>query len=180
VDLVIQAAAQAMARTDAILLVVGDGRERERLTQLSAELAIRDRVFFTGFVANEGDLPGLYRLATLFLTASEIETFDIVILEAMASGCPVVAVKAGAVPHLVLTGFSGFLVSPGNVAEMADRVAWLLAHPDAARKLGQNAAALSQEYDGGKCLMRHLALYRAICEGRIRDRTLGKILTCQD
>ncbi|MCB0007793.1 MAG: glycosyltransferase [Anaerolineales bacterium] len=165
VDQVIRAAAEAMATTDAILLVVGDGREREALVQLSEALAIGDRAFFTGFVDNDGDLPGLYRLATLFVTASEIETFGIVVLEAMASGCPVVAVNAGAVPHLVLTGYSGFLAPPGDVAALADRVAWLLAHPEAARRMGQNAAGLSQEYDGARSLERHLDLYRAICGG---------------
>jgi 1,2-diacylglycerol 3-alpha-glucosyltransferase len=89
VDLVIKAAAKAMRKSDANLLVVGDGKCRKSLIQLAKKEGVRNRSKFPGFIEPKTDLPGIYRMADVFITASEIETQGLVVLEAMASGLPV-------------------------------------------------------------------------------------------
>ena len=70
VNLVIRASAQAINQVDAQLLIVGDGRQREELNKLCANLGIEKFCHFPGFVETDDDLPGLYRLAAVFVTAS--------------------------------------------------------------------------------------------------------------
>ena len=79
VNYVIQAVAKVMQKVDAELLIVGDGCQRQSLSRQSQELGIGDRCHFTGFLAPDAELAAAYRSADLFVTASEIETFGIVI-----------------------------------------------------------------------------------------------------
>src|SRR6185503_12603411 len=73
VDLVLQAVARALRSIPAQLLVVGDGRQLNAIIQLSGALGIRAQCHFPGFVSRQGDLPGLYRAASVFVTSSEVE-----------------------------------------------------------------------------------------------------------
>lgn len=157
---VIEAAAQVMARVEAELLVVGDGRQRAALEAQCMALGIADRSHFTGFVCPETDLPLIYRLADLFVTASEIETFGIVLLEAMASACPIVAVRATCVPELVQDSVNGFLVGPKDVAGLAEKMIWLLQHPPAAQAMGQAGQKASHHFHKEAMIQAHLQLYR--------------------
>jgi len=163
VDAVIQAAALVMQRLDAELLVVGDGCRRPALTAQCEQLGMAARCHFTGFVSPEGDLPGLYRLASAFMIASDIETFGIVILEAMASALPVVAVRATSIPDLVADRRSGFLVPINDVAGMADKLAWLLQNPEQAKRMGLAGREISLQFSYEALIARHVQLYQAIC-----------------
>jgi glycosyltransferase involved in cell wall biosynthesis len=104
VDLVIHAAAQAMMNEPAHLLIVGDGTEKARLIQLSNRLGMSERIHFPGFVERQSLLPDIYRMASIFITASETETQGLVLLEAAACGLPIVAVNATCIPEIVRTG----------------------------------------------------------------------------
>jgi glycosyltransferase involved in cell wall biosynthesis len=136
VNLVIQASAQAINQVDAQLLIVGDGRN--------------------------GDLPGLYRLAAVFVTASEIETQGLVILEAMASGLPVVAIEATCIPELVQEGVNGYLSQPGEVEQMSAQVLRILKSPDRAKEMGRVSRALAQEHSIDKSIDNHEVLYQSL------------------
>lgn len=160
---IIQAAARVMAHLDAELLIVGDGCCRPTLMQQCATLGIASRTHFTGFVPPDGDLPGLYRLGDVFVMASDIETFGIVILEAMASALPVVAVRATCIPELVADQHSGFLVPPQDVGGLADKIAWLLQNRAQARKMGQAGQQISHQFGHDAMIQRHLQLYQSIC-----------------
>ena len=119
VDRVILAAAQAMQHSDAHLLIVGDGRQKRHLMQLCRDLKIEERVHFTGYVSIEQGLPELYRVAHMFVTASEIETQGIVLLEAAASGLPLIAVHATCIAEIVYDGANGYLTNAGDVYAMS-------------------------------------------------------------
>ena len=106
-DIVVHAAAWVMRNTKAQLLVVGDGKQRKKLIRLANELGIHERSVFPGYVTD--DLPGVYRLGAVFVTASEVETQGLVLLEAMASGLPVVAAQATCIPEIVQDGVNGYL-----------------------------------------------------------------------
>jgi glycosyltransferase involved in cell wall biosynthesis len=78
----------------------------------------------------------------VFVNAGTAELQSLVTLEAMATGLPVVAVDAGALPHLVDTGGNGFLYRHGDPAELATRLETLLTDPDLARRAGRRSLAM--------------------------------------
>jgi glycosyltransferase involved in cell wall biosynthesis len=138
------------------LTVAGSGGHDPRLPErdyptLLRELA-RDRdVRFTGPVA-EADLPALHRRAAVFVlptvertcygrTVAITELLGLSVLEAMASGTPVVASRTGALPEVVIDGETGFLVTPGDTAELRDRLERVLGDPSLARRMGRAARA---------------------------------------
>jgi glycosyltransferase involved in cell wall biosynthesis len=162
VNLVIRAAARAMRSVNAELLVVGDGRRRAAVIRLSEKLGIREQSHFPGFVPPRGDLPGLYRLASVFITASEIETQGLVLLEAAATGLPAVAVRAAAIPEAIEDGITGYLAAPGDVDAIADRLVWLLQNPIQARKMGQAGRAKMDYHSLESSFDTHEWLYRSL------------------
>lgn len=162
VDLVVRAAAQAMQTTGAQLLVVGDGRQLNAMIGLAETLGIRRRSCFPGYVSMTGDLPGLYRAASVFITASEVEIQSSVVLEAMASALPVVTVRASSMPEFVEDGVNGFLAPPRNVEAMADRIAALLQNPDRARAMGRAGLAVARQHSNERTMEAHERLYESL------------------
>ncbi len=165
VRVVVRAAAEAMRASDAQLVVVGDGTERQGLEALAAELGIGARARFTGYVSAEGDLPGLYRLARVFCSASEVETQSCVMLEASASGVPVVVARATSMPEMVLHGVSGFLAPPGDASAMAGYMLELLRDPERARAMGRAGCEHAHQHTLPAALAAHEALYRSVVGG---------------
>ena len=111
--------------------VVGSGPEVGRLAALAAELGVTDRVEFRGHVTEEA-LPAVYRAFDALAVPSVptpgwVEQFGRVVVEAQASGVPVVASRSGALPEVV--GGAGTLVEPGDPADLARGLARLLDEP---------------------------------------------------
>jgi glycosyltransferase involved in cell wall biosynthesis len=155
-------AAMVMRRVPAQLLLVGDGTQRARLIRLSERLRIREHCCFTGFVPADGDLPALYRLASVFVIASEVETQGLAGLEAAASGAPLVAVRAASLPELVEDGVNGYLVEPGDTTAMAERVSALLQNPERARAMGGAASVTAEKYSLDETVAAHERFYESI------------------
>jgi glycosyltransferase involved in cell wall biosynthesis len=147
VDLAIMAAAQAMQFTPAHLLVVGDGRKKESLIRLCDQLGIRSQSHFTGYITDPNELSRLYREANVFVTASEIETQGLVLLEAAACGLPLVGVDAGAVAESVQDGLNGFLVSPGDVSGLSQGILSILLNDKKAQKMGCASREIALKHD---------------------------------
>jgi hypothetical protein len=110
------------------LAIIGDQSdlyelEAARCRALADQLGVNDRVHFLGRVSDR-DLPGIYRCADLFVTASRHEGFCLPVVEAMASGLPVVAARAGALLETV--GAGGLLFSPDDADELAQGCRTLL------------------------------------------------------
>ena len=161
-DMVIRAAAELVRAGQAQLVLAGDGRQRPGLERLTARLGLTERTTFTGFVEASDDLPGLYRLASAFTIASEVETQGVAVLEAAASGLPVVTVQATAMPELVEDGVTGYLAAPGDYHAMGTRLAELLAHPTCAQAMGRaGREKMAQSHSHTRTLEQHDALYRA-------------------
>jgi glycosyltransferase involved in cell wall biosynthesis len=88
------------------------------------------------------------------------------VLEAMASGLPVVASRVGGVPEIVADGETGFLVAPGDVDELRDRLAQLLGDPGLAMKMGRRAREMIVEhFTWEHCAARCLAAYQELLTG---------------
>jgi len=147
VDQVIRATARAIQNSDVHLLVVGDGCQKTRLMKLCESLEIEKRCHFLGYVLIEDGLPDIYRLANLFVTASEIETQGIVLLEAAASGLPIVAVRATCIPEIVHDGVNGYLTEPNDTLALGNAITDLLLNPDKAKQMGKAGHQLVQEHN---------------------------------
>ncbi len=146
VDRVIRAAAQPLLKTSAHLLVIGDGRQKPSLQKLCKSLGIEKKCHFPGFVSKEEGLPEIYRMANLFVTASEIETQGIVLLEAAASGLPIVAGMATCIPEIVHGGKNGFLAAPGDIPALGNAILEILRYPDRGTQMGMVGRSLIEEH----------------------------------
>jgi 1,2-diacylglycerol 3-alpha-glucosyltransferase len=165
VDRVILAAAQVMRESAAHLIVVGDGQQKNYLIQLCRNLGIAERVHFTGFVLAGQGLPEIYRMADLFVTASEIETQGIVLLEAAASGLPLVAVCATCIPEIVHHEVNGYLAEPGDIHALAASISKILDNPRLASAMGKQSRTLAEKHDAQIKLEKHENLYQHLSQG---------------
>ncbi len=115
--------AKVTAKIDARLLLVGDGPDLPIAAQIARDLEIEDRVKFLGVVDR---VSSLLCAADLLLLPSEMESFGLVALEAMASGVPVVASDVGGLAEVVEHGSCGYLAPVGDIEQMADYAIKLL------------------------------------------------------
>jgi glycosyltransferase involved in cell wall biosynthesis len=115
----LRAVALLPRKLNAQVEIVGDGGEREYLENLALELGIKKQVEFRGHISDQ-ELPKAYERATLFAMPSIAELQSIATMEAMASGRPIVAADAMALPHLVHDGDNGYLFPPDDVPAFAD------------------------------------------------------------
>jgi len=109
---------------DAMLLVLGEGPERERLEALARELGVAERVLMPGRV---GDVASLYRRCDVVVHPARWEGFGLAMLEGMLAGRPVVAARAGSAPELVAEGTTGLLFPPDDAEALARDVTTVLA-----------------------------------------------------
>jgi len=105
----------------ALLDVAGTGPDRDRLERLSGDLGLERSVRFLGQVENE-TMPSLYRSADIALNSSLVDNMPISILEALASGVPVVSTSSGGIPAMVKAGEEAVLVSPRDPEAMANAI----------------------------------------------------------
>lgn len=119
---------------DARLTVAGSGPDRAALEELAAQLGIAERVRFTGRLDN-AELPALYRAAGIVVNASRVDNMPISLLEAMASGVPIVSTNVGGIPHVVEHEATALLVPPGEPVAMANAIIRVLGDRQLALRL---------------------------------------------
>ncbi|MCO1618449.1 glycosyltransferase family 4 protein [Micromonospora sp. CPM1] len=142
-DMLIRALPEIRRRVpDAALLVVGGGPYRSTLEKLARQAGLERDVVFTGSVPS-AELPAHYAAGDVYAMPCrtrnrglDVEGLGIVYLEASATGLPVVAGDSGGAPDAVREGETGYVVGGRDVAQLADRVATLLADRDLARQFG--------------------------------------------
>lgn len=125
VDVILRAFAQLDASLDPKLDLVGGGDQEHALQALAEELGIADRVVFHGRTSDE-ELRATLTRGSVFAIASIAELQSIATMEAMASGLPVVAADAVALPHLVHEGENGYLFRPGDADDLAAKLTTVL------------------------------------------------------
>jgi len=162
VDLLLRAFARVAGDYPAArLTIAGDGPDREALAHLTSELGLSGRVHFTGFVPHE-QLPALYQAADLFATASTIETQGLVVLEAAASGLPVVSVDALALPEAVHHGVNGFLAPTGDEGALAQHLAHLITDAGLRRRMGAASRRLAEQHSLERVAAQYERLYQQV------------------
>ncbi len=120
-------------------LLVGDGPLRPELSQMAAELGIKEKVIFAG---ERHDIPAMLASLDVSVLISSSESLSNVILESMAAGVPVVATDVGGNPELVKHGETGLLVPMGNEEKLVEALARLVRDPD----LRSHYAARSKDF----------------------------------
>ena len=156
----LSAVAKLPAELNTQVEIVGDGGERKALELQAQQLGIAKQVKFLGHITEE-ELPKAYERATLFAMPSIAELQSIATMEAMASGRPVVAADAMALPHLVHDGDNGYLFPPDDVDAFADRLLKILtADKKELARLSENSLYLIQSHDIERTLKIFEGLYR--------------------
>ncbi len=138
------------------LTIAGKGPLQPRLEALATQLGVSDKVRFCGFLS-QNELFDLYTSAHLFLHPSETssdqdqEGVPNAILEAMATGLPVVATRHGGIPEAVQHGRTGLLVEEGDFVSLADAIASVLRSPDTLRQMGLRASeSVARNFEQGE------------------------------
>ncbi|MGB8854116.1 MAG: glycosyltransferase family 4 protein [Pirellulales bacterium] len=157
-DLLVDAYAQL--RDPAVdLLIAGDGSESAALASQIARLGLHDRVQLLGPVTGDRKV-SLYRSAAFFVCPSRREPFANVILEALASGLPVVATDVGGNRELVQPEVNGLLCQPESPAALATAMQRLLDEPSFVARLRADAAASIADHDWSQVAERYVDVYR--------------------
>ena len=156
VELVVEAFRRAHQMIPAMqLVIVGDGVDRRRLEDKYAGVS---EVKFLGKVLPP-DLYEIYKIGSVFVTASEIETQGIVLIEAAASGLPLIAVDKGAVGEVCINNKNGYLCRPGDVDEISDAIVKILSNLERRKEFAQKSIEIAGEHDFEKTLDQFIEIY---------------------
>jgi L-malate glycosyltransferase len=139
------------------LLMVGDGPERPKAEWLANTHGVADDVLFLG---KQNDMATLLSVADILLLPSDLESFGLVALEAMACEVPVVATRVGGLPEVVRDGTDGYLCALGDVKSMAESSLRILQDPTLRNEMGKVARARARkEFCASKIVLRYEELY---------------------
>lgn len=131
-------------RSDFVFSVVGAGPVESALRDLARTMEISATVKFEGF-KQKNDIARMLGATDIFLFPSDYDIWGLVLVEAMAAGVPCIAsVRAGATEDLIRDGVTGFAVDFNDTQAVADKIEWLLDHPEDAAGIGQAAQAFIQ------------------------------------
>jgi len=144
------------------LLIVGNGPAMDELKQLARTLKVEEDVIFAGAISYE-EIKHYYKIAYVFTIASTTETFGIVTIEALASGVPVLAVKAPGAIDILTDGLDGLLVD-NDTEKFADALEKIIRDPELREKLSRGALKTSEKYSIDTISERMLNLYREVIE----------------
>jgi len=144
---------------DAVLLLAGDGPEREPCEALAAELGLRDHVRFLG---QRGDIPELLAASDIVALPSESEGFPISAIEALATGRPVVAFGVGGVPEVVVDGETGRVVPPADTVAFVNATVALMHDDDSRAAFGLHARRAAEEFTLDAHVQQLLNCYREV------------------
>lgn len=140
----------AMKNIDAKLIIVGDGPLRKQLE--SQSLQYKEKVVFLGSKSHE-ELKTIYASADVFVAPSitakdgDKEGFGLVILEAMASGLPVVGSNSGGIPTIIEDGINGFLTEEKNSEDISNKINSVLKDVSLRKKMSVAALSTAEQYD---------------------------------
>lgn len=159
--LLLKAFAQGPASdSDAHLVLVGEGILREQLKEQAKSLGLNGQIHFLGV---RNDIPEVLSAVDGFVMSSDWEGNPLSVMEAMASGLPIVSTAVGGVPSLFENGREGILVQPGDVQGLSSAMTFLLGKRELRQFLGTAAARRARErFDVSKMVQAYEALYETL------------------
>jgi len=151
-------------RIPAKLLMIGDGPDRTVAEWMVREKGLMRDVIFVG---KQNQVQTLLNCADVMLLPSEIESFGLAALEAMACGVPVVASRVGGLPEVIDDGVEGYLVPSHDVETMAERALAILTDADRREEMGRAARKrASTQFCSDKIIPLYEALYRRVLDNQ--------------
>ena len=155
---------------DARLCLVGDGPDRDQVERRAHELGVMRETLFLGY---QEQVASFFAAFDVFILPSANEGTPVTAIEALAAGKPVVATRVGGIPDVVRDGEDGFLVAPGDVEALADRLAQLATDDALRERMGEGARARVRERYSVERLVDDVdRLYRSLLEAE----GLGRLL----
>ena len=162
IDYIIKAFALMLKKMpDLKLMIVGDGPERKKLEKLTDNLKIKDNVIFTGFLYKK-ELATALQANDIFLTACKNETRPLSILEAMATGLPLVMVREKGLVDLLFDRVNGFFSSTDDPQDMAEKTMVLLSNSKLLKKFGEKSRLLAVEHSQKKVIKTLVEFYEKL------------------
>lgn len=152
---------------DVLMLVVGDGVDKNRLEKKVNQNGLP--VKFLGKVLPP-DLFEVYKVGDVFATASEIETQGIVLIEAAASGLPLVAVDKGAVAEVCVDSENGYLCEAGNVSEISAAIMKILLDDGLRKRFAKKSIEIASEHDFERTLDKFENIYRRVVQEKKKQK----------
>ena len=132
---------------DLVLTIIGDGADRPALEEMTIDLELTGNVKFVGY-KSQAEVREAMQQTDVFVLPSFAEGVPVSLMEAMAAGVPVVTTQIAGISELVENGVSGYLVPPGDVASLADRIQTLLDNPELRSQFGAaGRAKVEKEFD---------------------------------
>lgn len=158
---------EAMKSIDALLVIVGDGPLRKDLQKQAAE--IKNKVIFLGAKTHE-ELKTIYASADVFVAPSvtakdgDQEGFGLVMLEAMASGLPIIANNSGGITQLIINGINGLLCKEKCVDDLAYKIKRMLDDKELKCKIIENIEKMIREYDYRMIAQRYIEMIHDVTQ----------------
>ena len=155
----IEATSQIIERfPDLHILLIGDGELRNEMQARVKALNLDNSIHFLG---SRNDIPDLLAVSDYFVLPSLWEGLPMALLEAMASALPIIATEVSGSQQVMLPQQTGLLIAPGDVDQLAEAMATMLAQPEQARAMGQAAyKRVDSFYSARKQVQDHVALYQ--------------------
>ena len=147
------------------LVIVGDGVDRVKLQNKYGD---DPNIRVLGKVLGD-DLHELYKVGSVFATASEIETQGIVLIEAAASGLPLIAVDKGAVAEICVDGENGELCEPRNVSQIANAIVAIMSDDKLRKKYAEKSVEIAHEHDFERTLDKFINIYNHLLENNNKN-----------
>ncbi|MGE5327729.1 MAG: glycosyltransferase [Thiobacillus sp.] len=165
VSVLVNAFSKVLKKVEARLMIVGSGIDVPNLEELSKQLGIEDKVIFTGRVSDK-ELEELHKVTTVFCMPSPAELQSIAMLEAMASGKPVVAVDAGALKELCQDKRNGFLCAKDDVEGITNGLIKLLTDKKLYDVMSKESLAIAATHDLNHTLTQFEKIYKDVIKSK--------------
>lgn len=143
--------------------IIGEGSEKESLENLSKDLKIKDRITFLDRVDNH-NIPPYYQEASVFILPSLNEGMSNAMLEALASGLPIVATDTGGTQELVKDGVNGFIIKMKNSQDIADKLEKIITNDELCQRMGDSSRKIAENLSWEKVALDYLNIYKKISE----------------
>ena len=174
VELLIESFSKASQENDRLrLLVIGDGPLRRNLAELVELMDLDRRVFFSGLVPYQ-EIPRYLRSADAFVTASITEVHPYAVIEAMATGLPVIGIRSPGVADIVTDKMTGLIVLEEDLASLSQAMVQMAEGEEQRRRMGINAKQEAQKYDIELTSEQMLSRYQALIDAATQKRTQRK------
>lgn len=142
---------------DVNLLIIGDGPQRSALEGMINDKNLKQRVFLTGELDKQ-QIRNYFAESLLFVFPSRFEGFGIALLEAMASGLPVISTEVGGIPEILTKG-TGVLIPKDNPERLKEEMEVFLKNPDLRKKLSNEAFKRAKTFDWNQTIMKYESLF---------------------